>query len=72
MSNLTFTNVSKVGLLEIFYQYVCAPSTGIIYAVFFDDVSFLLNKRNAYLFLPAQTGDAKLKLLNLISFPTSL
>ncbi len=25
MSNLTFTNVSKVGLLEIFYQYVCAP-----------------------------------------------
>ncbi len=25
MSNLSFTNVSKVGLSEFFYQYVCAP-----------------------------------------------
>ncbi len=25
MSNLTFTNVSKVGLSENFYQHVCAP-----------------------------------------------
>ncbi len=26
MSNLTFTNVSKVGLSENFYRYVCAPT----------------------------------------------
>ncbi len=25
MSNLTFTNVSKVALSKFFYQYVCAP-----------------------------------------------
>ncbi len=34
MSNLTFTNVSKVGLSKKNYQYVCAPRNSLIWQPF--------------------------------------